>query len=60
MKTTTIHVRRETHAIIRDLAKIYGLSMGKVIEKAVEDYKREKLLEKANEAYTALEANPEA
>jgi hypothetical protein len=60
MKTTTIHVRRETHTMIRNLSKAYGLSMGKVVAKAVEVYRREKFLEKANDGYAALHADPEA
>jgi hypothetical protein len=57
---TTIRVSEKTRNMLRDLALEVGAPMHEVVEKAVELYRRQRLLEQANEAYAALRADPEA
>ncbi len=52
-----VRVNEETHAIIRDLAKESGESMQRIIDKAVERYKRELFLESLNEDFKNLREN---
>ncbi len=57
---TTIRVSEKTRATLRDLALEVGAPMHEVVEKAVEVYRRQRLLDGTNAAYAALRADPEA
>ncbi len=54
----TIRVSDDLHSVIRELAN--GESMQGVISKAIELYRRQALLEKANAAFAALRQDPAA
>jgi hypothetical protein len=55
-----VRVRKETQEALRALAQDAGEPMQEVLAKAVEAYRRQYILEKTNEAYAALRANPAA
>lgn len=54
-----IRVSESTHAILACLASDTGSSMQEIVDKAVEEYRRKKLLEATNVAYAALRLNPD-
>lgn len=60
MSSTTVRLSEETRVILRELSRQSGASMGLVIERAVECYRRQQLLEAANAGFAALRADPEA
>ncbi|MBI2857903.1 MAG: ribbon-helix-helix protein, CopG family [Chloroflexi bacterium] len=59
MSTATVRVTSETHEIIQELAKESNQSMQSLIARAVEQYRRQLVLQRANDAYAALRARPE-
>ena len=60
MATTTIRVSLRTRDLLQELAQTSGSSMQTVLEQALEQYRRQQLLEATNAAYAALHADPEA
>jgi len=60
MTTTTIRVSLRTRDLLQELAQTSGRSMQAVLEQALEQYRRQQLLEETNAAYAALRAAPEA
>ena len=60
MTTTTIRVSLRTRTLLQELAQTSGSSMQAVLEQALEQYRRQQLLEATNAAYAALYAAPEA
>jgi predicted transcriptional regulator len=60
MAGTTIRVSLPTRDLLEELARTSGSSMQAVLEQAVEQYRRQLLLEATNAAYAALRATPEA
>jgi len=60
MTTTTIRVSLRTRALLQELAQIAASSMQPVLEQALEQYRRQQLLDATNAAYAALHAAPEA
>ena len=60
MATTTMRVSVRAHALLQELAQTSGSSIQAVVEQAVEQYRRQQLLEATNAAYAALRAAPEA
>jgi len=60
MTTTTIRVSLRTRDLLQELAQTSGCSMQTVLEHALEQYRRQQLLEATNTAYATLRANPEA
>lgn len=59
MATTTIRVSIRTRDLLQELAHTSGSSMQAVLEHALEQYRRQQLLEATNAAYAALRAAPE-
>ncbi len=57
MATTTVRLPETTRATLRELATQSGEPMSVVLEKAVEAYRRQCMLEQANAAYAALRAD---
>lgn len=51
---TTVRLSEETRAVLRELARESEESMQTVLAKAVEAYRRQRVLEATNEAYAAL------
>ncbi len=60
MTTTTVRISAKTHDTLRDLARAVGAPMQEIIEQAVEQYRRQRLLAATNAAYAALRADPAA
>lgn len=58
MATTTIRVSTDTGDALQIFAQTNGTSMQQVIEKALELYRRQEVLDKINAAYAALRENP--
>ncbi len=59
MTTTTIRVSQHIRCLLQELAQVSGSSMQAVLEQALEQYRRQQLLEATNAAYAALYANPQ-
>jgi predicted transcriptional regulator len=57
---TTVRLTDETRAVLRQLARDSEESMQTVLAKAVEAYRRQRLLEQTNEAYAALRQDANA
>jgi hypothetical protein len=60
MTTTTIRVSLHTRDLLQELAQTAGSSMQAVLEQALEQYRRQQLLDATNAAYATLRAKPEA
>ena len=45
---------------VHDLARKVGVPMAEVVERAIEQYRRQQILDAANAQYAALRADPEA
>ncbi len=60
MGSTSVRISQETREALRALAAESQSSMREVLERAIECYRRQRLLEQANEAYAALRADPKA
>jgi predicted transcriptional regulator len=58
--TTTIRVSTHTRDLLQDLAQRSGVSMQSILEQALEQYRRQQLLEATNAAYALLKTNGEA
>jgi predicted transcriptional regulator len=54
MAGTTVRLTDETRAVLRQLARESEESMQTVLAKAVEAYRRQRLLEQTNEAYATI------
>lgn len=50
----TVRITPETRAIIQELARESDQSMQEIIANAVEQYRRQSMLRRTNEAYAAL------
>jgi len=55
-----VRINVHTHQTLREIAQAEHRSMQAVLEKAVEEYRRRRLLEEANAAYAVLRNDPEA
>ena len=60
MPSTTVRISREMQVALKALASAEGMPMQELLEKAIEDYRRKRMLEAGNEAYAALRKNPKA
>lgn len=60
MSTLTVRVRPHTYQILQDLAKERGESLPDALDHLVEELRRWRILQQANEAYAAMLADPEA
>lgn len=60
MSQSLVEITPQTEAALQALAQQLGEPMPSILEKAVEAYRTQKLLEATNEAYAALRADPEA
>ena len=59
MPTATVRVTSDTRAIIQELARESNQSMQWLVARAVEQYRRQLVLQRANDAYAALRAQPD-
>ena len=60
MAGTTVRVTDRRHSSLREMARANNLPLGQVLAQAVEAYRRQSVLDRANAAYAALRADPEA
>ena len=58
--TTTIRVSTHTRDLLHQLAQRSGTSMQSILEQALEQYRRQQLIEATNAAYAALHTDAEA
>ncbi len=56
----TIRTSERTHKILQSLSKSLNKSMQTILDQAVEEYRRAVLLDKLNDEYAALRADPDA
>ena len=56
----TIRVSERTHKYLQSLSKSLNKPMQTILEQAVEEYRRAVLLDKLNDEYAALRADPDA
>jgi predicted transcriptional regulator len=57
MASVTVRVTETTHRALERLARRSGRSLQATLAEAVEAYRRQRLLEEANEAFAALRVN---
>ena len=60
MPSATVRISKGTRETLRDLAAKSGESMHTIIDRAIEEYRRQSFIEQANKAYLAVRENPEA
>lgn len=60
MSTATVRVTSETHTILQELARASNQSMQSLIARAVEQYRRQLVLQRTNDAYAILHSQSEA
>ena len=60
MPSGTVKISEDARSILRELAEQMGEPMQRVLEKAIEQYRRQHLFDEADAAYLALRADPEA
>ncbi len=60
MSGSTVRIREETKIILQELAAQTGKPMQTILDLAIEEYRRQRFLQEANEAYAALRRNPKA
>jgi len=60
MGQVMVRIGEQTHQALRELAEADHQSMREVLEKAVEEYRRRRILEDANAAYAVLRSDPDA
>lgn len=60
MSSTTVRVSAPTHRTLQELSEQMGIPMQGVLDRAIEDYRRKRLLEQANAGYAALRDDPQA
>ena len=59
MASATVRITESTREALRELAAQAGVPMQTILDRAVEQYRRCVLLEKANEAFGALRHDPQ-
>jgi hypothetical protein len=60
MDTTTIRISTQTRNSLRELAQATNIPMQKIVEEAIDQYRRQHLLAAANAAYAQLRADEPA
>jgi len=58
--SATVRISQASWQVLRQIAAQAGEPMQAVLDKAIEAYRRQCFLQKANEAYAALRENPGA
>lgn len=54
-----VRISKEAHQTLRQLAEVMGESMQAIVEKAIEELRRKRMIEEANTAYAALRNDPD-
>jgi predicted transcriptional regulator len=60
MASTTVRVTEHTHEVLRELAAGTGKPLQRVLEEAVEQYRRARFFADLHDAYERLAADPAA
>jgi hypothetical protein len=60
VQSSTVRISEAKLQLLRELSAQTGESMQSILERALENYRRELLLEEANRAYEAMRNDPEA
>ena len=60
MASATVRISERSRETLRQLAAKSGESMQAILDKAIEQYRQERLMEEVNAAYAALRADPAA
>ncbi len=60
MQSSTVRISSTAYNTLKELAAHSGESMQAILDKAIEQYRRQSFLEAANQAYAALRNNSEA
>lgn len=60
MENCTVAIGSTSYKTLQEMAARSGESIQEILDKAIEQYRRQKFLEEANNAYAALRNNPEA
>jgi len=60
MESTTVRINPKVHILLRSIAREAGESMQASLAKAIEMYRRQIFLQKANAAFEALRKDPKA
>jgi hypothetical protein len=55
-----LRIGKETHKILRELARIEGASMQSVLDKALAEYQKKRFFDALGEAFGALRNDPES
>lgn len=58
--TTTVRIKEETRTTLAQLAEESGETMQEVLAKAIESYRRQRILARTNAAYAALREDRQA
>ncbi|MDQ2798771.1 MAG: ribbon-helix-helix protein, CopG family [Armatimonadota bacterium] len=58
-QSTTVRISEKMHHSLRDLAEQSGESMQAILERALEQYRRQRFLEDCQAAYANLQQDPE-
>lgn len=59
-QSTTVRISEQSHHRLRELAAQSGEPMQAVLDKALEQYRRQQFWEEMNAAYAAIQNDPEA
>lgn len=60
MSSATVRIRPKALEALRALAAETGEPMSEILEKALEQYRRQRMFEEANAAWAKMRANPKA
>ncbi len=60
MASTTVRIKEETRALLREMSNETNEPMHEILARALEQYRRQLFLERADAEYAALRADPEA
>jgi hypothetical protein len=60
MEICVVEIGSTSYKMLQEIAARSGESIPQILDKAIEQYRKQKFLEEANQAYTALRNNPEA
>ena len=55
MPSTTVRIKRETKQLLEEIANQTGQKTQQILDEAIEAYRRRVFLERANQAYAALQ-----
>ncbi|MDF5722313.1 MAG: hypothetical protein PUP91_17860 [Rhizonema sp. PD37] len=60
MQHTIVKISGTSHNLLKELAALSGDSMQVILDKAIEQYRKQVFLQEVNQAYAALRNQPEA